>query len=225
MSKKTVSIHQPNYLPYLGFFDKVKKSDVFVILDNVQFVKSGEFAWQHRNRIRTKEGWIWLTTPVKRNYGQNINEVVVANNDWQEKHWKSILSNYNRTVNWESLSGELKSFYGNKYEKLVDVNIPLIEWISDKLGIKTKVVIASEMGLDKELHSTSLIIEIIKQLKGDVYISGKFGAEYLDKTVFEDSGIELMIQDFKCPVYRQRYEGFVPNLSVIDFMFNTNMNI
>ncbi len=220
MNGNTVSIHQPNYLPYLGYFDKMKNSDTFVILDNVQFVRTGEFAWQHRNRIRTQSEWMWLTIPVVRDYGVEIKDVKIANQGWQEKHWKAIEANYRRTLCWETYSGELETFFTKKYNLLVEINIPLIKWMAEKMGIEKKILIASEMDLDESLNSTDLLIEIIKKTGGKKYISGKFGQDYLDKTKFQENDIELIIQNFVHPVYKQKYEGFVPNLSAIDFLFN-----
>lgn len=217
-----VTIHQPNYIPYLGFFDKMKKADIFVILDNVQFVRTGKFAWQHRQKIRTKEGVMWLTIPVKRKFKTNINKVQIANQDWQIKHWNAIKTNYGSSKYWNDYSAELEKFYQAKYNLLVDITIPLIEWITDRFNIKTKIELASKIVQNEFLSSTDLLIEIINKLNGDTYISGKFGVEYLEKAKFTDNNINLIIQDFNHPIYKQKLLGFVPNLSSIDYLFNVD---
>ena len=218
MKEIVVSIHQPNYLPYLGFFDKIKKSDIFVIFDDVQFVRTGKFAWQHRNRIRTKEGWMWLTIPVKREITK-INQVEIADEIWKVKHWKSIKTNYNSSKHWFDYSDFLEGFYSKNYKLLVDVTIPLIKWLMDQLNVKTKMLIASDMGIDSSLHATDHLIEIIKKVGGNVYLSGILGKEYLEENKFQENDIKLVYQDFLHPTYEQNFLRFVPNLSAIDFLF------
>jgi len=220
MTGKTISIHQPNYLPYLGFFDKIKNSDIFVILDNVQFVRTGEFAWQHRNRIRVKEGWLWLTIPVVREFKSKIKDIKIASQNWQEGHWKSIEFNYRRTPYWEEYSSGLSEFYKKDYDFLVDINIPLIKWLMEKFGLESELILASNLNLDEKLQSTDLLIEIVKCLDGDIYLSGKMGETYLDKEKFQNHRIEVIFQNFQHPTYKQKYPEFVSNLSAIDFLFN-----
>lgn len=221
MNEKIVSIHQPNYLPYLGFFDKIKKSNIFVLLDTVRFSRS-EF--YHRNRIRTNEGWIWLTIPVKREFGTKINEIKVANQHWQKKHWKSIATSYSRTPSWDKYSPSLCKFYESTYEKLVDINIPLIKWFIEQLGISSKIVLASELNPDESLTSTDLLIEIIKKTGCNVYLSGPMGRGYLDERKFAENGLKLIYQKFEHPTYKQVYSGFIKNMSALDFMFNNDTN-
>ena len=215
-----VTIHQPNYIPYLGFFDKMKKADTFVILDNVQFVRTGKFAWQHRQKIRTKEGAMWLTIPVKREFKIDINKVQIDKQDWQIKHWNAIKTNYSSSNHWDDYSTELEKFYHVEYNLLVDMTIPLIKWLADRFNINTKIEHASKIVQNELLSSTDLLIEIIKKLNGDTYISGKFGAEYLEKDKFMENNINLITQDFHHPVYEQKFSGFIPNLSSIDYLFN-----
>lgn len=219
---RIVSIHQPSYLPYLGFFDKIKKSDVFVLLDIVQFSRS-EF--YHRNKIRTKGGWLWLTIPVKRMFGAKINEIKIANQNWQKNHWKSIVTNYSKAPFWDKYSAELSKFYENSYEKLVDVTIPMICWFRDSLGISSKIILASELDLDESLTSTDLIIEIIEKTDCKTYLSGSMGKDYLGEDKFEENGIKLVYQKFGHPIYRQVYPGFIENMSALDFMLNNNKNL
>lgn len=225
MTGKTISIHQPNYLPYLGFFDKIKNSDTFVILDNVQFVRTGEFAWQHRNRIRSKGGWLWLTIPVVRDFKSKIKDVKIANQNWQEEHWKSIEFNYRRTLYWDEYSSGLSEFYKKDYDLLVDINIPLIKWFMEKFGLKSEIILVSDLNLDENLQSTDLLLEIVKRLDGGIYLSGKMGETYLDKGKFQNNGIEIIFQNFHHPIYKQKYPEFIPNLSAIDSLFNAGITL
>ena len=127
-----VAVHQPNYLPYCGFIHKAALSDVFVILDSVQFVKGGAFAWQHRNKIRTKDGSMWLTVPVlkKGRHHQSINEVRINNKfAWRRKHWKSIYENYRNTRYFSKYSDFFESVYIKEWERLIDLNVEIINFL------------------------------------------------------------------------------------------------
>ena len=216
-----VSIHQPNYLPYLGFFDKMKQADTFVIYDDAQFNK-GEF--QHRNRIRIYHGWKYLTVPVE---GKRIpirdirirNELMIKGITWQETHLNEIQANYNNTPYYARYEDRLEAIYTDKYNKLIDLNMNLINFLKDAFDIKTKIISASELGFTSQ--STERLVDITEALGGDVYLSGPAGRDYLDISLFESKGIRVEFQDFKHPVYKQRYEGFIPNMSAIDALFNT----
>ena len=216
-----VTIHQPNYLPYLGFFDKMGKSDIFVIYDDVQFEK-GEF--QHRNRIRLYHGWKWLTVPVEKKH-MPINEIRIKNEvktwkgvRWADAHFKDIRDNYKDTPFYNGYEKELKRIYGKRYDKLVEQNMELINFLKKAFDIDVKIVFSSEFGFTSK--STERLVEIVEALGGDVYLSGAKGMVYLDVSLFEKKDIKVKFQDFKHPVYKQRYEGFVPNMSAIDALFN-----
>jgi hypothetical protein len=216
-----IGIHQPNYLPYLGFFDKMKKSDIFVIYDDAQFEK-GEF--QHRNRIRIYHGWKWLTVPVEKKLIP-INEIAIKNEvatwkgvRWADAHFNDIRDNYKDTPYYSLYEEEIEMIYGKKYDKLVDLNMELINFLKKAFGIDVKMMFSSELGFTSK--STERLVEIIEVLGGDVCLSGPKGHDYLDMTLFERKGIKVEFQDFKHPVYKQRYEGFIPNMAAIDALFN-----
>jgi hypothetical protein len=210
-----VGIHQSNYLPYLGFFDKMKKSDIFVIYDDAQF-NSRDF--QHRNRIRTGEGWQWLTVPVGKK-AMPIKEITIKNNvDWSSVHFTAVRANYLKTPHYSIYDNEIRRIYKERYEKLIDLNMDLIHFLMDAFGINTKILYASDLGFTSK--STERLVEIVEALGGDIYLSGPKGCDYMDMSLFEKRGVEVEFQDFKHPVYKQRYEGFVPNMSAIDALFN-----
>lgn len=217
-----VTIHQPNYLPYLGFFDKMKKSDIFVIYDDAQFEK-GEF--QHRNRIRIYHGWKWLTVPVEKKH-LPINEIRIKNEvstwkgvRWSESHFDNIKDNYRDTPFYSVYEKELRRIYEKTYDKLVDLNMELINFFYKAFDINAKMVFSSELGFTSK--STKRLVEIVETLNSDLYLSGPKGRDYLDVSLFEKKGIKVEFQEFKHPVYTQRYEGFIPNMAAIDALFNT----
>jgi hypothetical protein len=216
-----VGIHQPNYLPYLGFFDKMAKSDLFVIYDDAQFEK-GEF--QHRNRIRIYHGWKWLTVPVEKKLNP-INEIRIKNEvatwkgvKWADAHFKDIRDNYKDTPCYSVYEEEIKRIYEKKQDKLVELNMELINILKKAFDIDAEIVFSSELGFTSK--STERLVEIVEAVDGDVYLSGPMGRDYLDVSLFEKKGLKVEFQDFKHPVYKQRYEGFVPNMAAIDALFN-----
>ena len=216
-----IAIHQPNYLPYLGFFDKMKKSDTFVIYDDAQFEK-GDF--QHRNKIRIYHGWKWLTVPVEKKHVP-IHEIRIKNEvatlkgvRWADSHFKDIRDNYKDTPHYNIYENEIKIIYEKRYDKLLDLNMAVINLLKDAFDINTKIVFSSELGFISK--STERVVEIVEALSGDVYLSGPRGRDYLDVSLFEKKGIKVKFQDFRHPVYKQRYEDFIPNMSTIDALFN-----
>ena len=213
-----VSIHQPEHLPWLGFFHKMIMSDVFVLLDNVQYRKN---YFQNRNRIRTKDGFVWLTVPVvsKGRSDQTIREVKIDNSRrWAQKHWKSICFNYSGSEYFGSFSGILSEIYKRPWESLSELNIEIIRKISGAVGIKSEMMVSSEMGVSGK--STDLLLDICKKLDADTYLSGRFGIEYLDESKFKKSGVAVKYHEFEHPEYKQVFEPFVPNMSAIDLIFN-----
>jgi hypothetical protein len=210
-----VGIHQPNYLPYLGFFDKMKKSDIFVIYDDAQF-NSRDF--QQRNRIRTSKGWQWLTVPVEKK-AIPIKEIMIKNNvDWSSVHFTAIRANYLKTPYYSIYENEIRRIYKKRYEKLIDLNMILIHFFMKKFDINVELMLSSEFWFTSK--STERLVEIVEALGGDIYLSGAKGRDYMDMSLFEKKGVMVEFQDFTHPVYKQRYEGFVPNMSAIDTLFN-----
>lgn len=223
-----IAVHQPNYLPYLGFFDKMNNSDIFVIYDDAQFSK-GDF--HHRNKIRTYQGWKWLTVPVEKKC-MPINKIRIkheVNNwkgiNWIESHLKEIEDNYKNTPYFLNYKGELENIYNNyKYNMLSDLNIQLILFLKKIFDIETEIVLSSELvkmrGVNPQSQSSERLLEIVQALNGDTYLSGTMGNNYLNKDIFENNGIKVNFQEFDHPVYVQNYKGFIPNMASIDALFN-----
>lgn len=216
-----VGIHQPNYLPYLGFFDKMKQADIFVIYDDAQFNKED---FQHRNKIRIYHGWKWLTIPVEKkllpiNEIKIKNEVMNKNINWSDLHLREIKDNYKDTAYYMLYKDEIEMIYIKKYEKLIDLNMNLINFLKSAFGIKAKFIFSSELGLSS--NGTQRLVDVVESVGGNTYLSGPMGSNYLDITLFEKKDIEVKFQKFKHPIYQQHYENFIPNISAIDALFCT----
>ncbi|MDQ1318332.1 MAG: hypothetical protein QG588_1992 [Candidatus Poribacteria bacterium] len=215
---KIVTIHQPNYLPWLGFFHKMVKSDVFVFLDNVPFTKNSV---QNRCTIRSTNGEFFLTVPVitKDRLGQLTKDVEIdRNSNWQRKHWQSILQSYQKSRYFHLYKTFFEDVYHKIWNELVPLNEELIRYIAKHLNIETTFVRASE--LDISGKSTELLLSICKVLNADVYLSGPSGREYLDEYRFQENNIEVKYDQFNHPIYEQQYQKFIPKLSIIDLLFN-----
>ncbi len=213
------AIHQPQFIPWLGYFDKIDQSDVFIFLDNVQYKKN---EYQNRNRIKMVDGWQWFTVPVLYKFPQKINEVRINNKiDWKKKHLHALITNYSRARYFERYIEYFKELYSKEWEYISDINIEVTRQLAEFLGIKNKFLVASKLA--PELigeEPTERLIELCRLSKSDTYLAGKDGAKYMDIEKFTKSGIKLTFQDFKHPVYNQLFGKFEPNMSVIDLLFN-----
>lgn len=213
--------HQPNYLPYLGVFAKAAQADVFVIVNNVQFVKRGSFGFQNRTRIRTPQGWAWLTVPVltKGKYHQEIRETQINNAlPWRRKHWKSILLSYQTAPHFPEHGGFFEALYRKEWDLLQDLNIEIIRYLLSSLGVRTKVLVSDDAGIHGK--ATDLIIDICKKTGADTYLHGKHGADYADFAAIEAAAIKNVVLNYQHPVYPQCHPGFEPYMGAIDLLFN-----
>jgi hypothetical protein len=217
-----LTAHQPNYLPYLGFFHKIALADRFVVADTVQFVKRGPFGWIHRNKIRTAEGWQWLSVPVhtKGKFTQRICDTMIRNDlPWGRKHWKALVFNYRKAPHFERYAPRLEAIYARPWEKLGDLNEALIRLMLEFLQIERPILRASQEGIQGK--ATELIVNLCRAAGTDRYLSGVHGRDYLDPARLEEAGIHVTIQPFTHPTYPQCQPGpFVPNLTALDLLFN-----
>ena len=212
-----IAIHQPQYLPWLGYFDKLDRCDVFCLLDTVQY-KKNEF--QNRNRIKTAQGLQWLTVPVTYRFPQRIHEVGVNQTvDWQRKHLQALKTNYSKAPYFDTYFARFEEFYQQSYELLAEVNVACLRLLMELLGLERKLVQASSLQVGTE-DPTLRLVEICKSLGGDTYLSGRDGAKYMDETSFHNHQIQVVFQDFNHPDYPQCYGPFEPNISIIDLLFN-----
>lgn len=219
MPNKTISIMQPGYLPYSGFFELMSRVDTFVIYDDVQYDKG---SWRNRNQIRNKQGALWLTVPVLTSGMsiQAINDVQIDNRrDWRRKHLMTIEQCYSKAKYFHEYIDIFKDIYEEKYDILLDINMTLIYCFCAILEIRTEILFSSN--LKSKGRKTDRIIKICKELDANVYISANGAKSYLDEKCFEEEGIALTYQNYKHPQYTQvHHEDFVSHLSVIDLLFN-----
>ncbi len=214
-----VAIHQPNFLPWLGYFYKMLKSDKFVLLDDVQFTKN---SYINRTKIKTQNGDQWLTIPVQMsgNFGKNINDVKIYEPELSTKKiLKTIKMNYSRTKYFNLYYPKIVEKLEIDNEYLSNINIKLIRLIKEELNIETHLILSSDIN-GIEGNSTRRLISICKKLNCDNYLSGFGGANYQDSELFRKSRITLLTTDFEHPIYSQIWGDFIPNLSVIDLLFN-----
>ncbi len=213
-----MTIHQPLYLGgYLGTIDKIRKADIFVILDTAQFSASD---YIQRNKIRTKEGTCLLTVPIKHSDGfQAIKDVGISNtNVWQKKHLKSIVQNYRKAKCFETYHNMLEEIYtAIVWHKLSQLDEFIMRWIISEFGIDVKIIRASDY--DFKGKKSDLILDICQKLGASTYISGMFGKDYLKEKDFVKSGIAVVYQDRIDTVYRQVYNKYFP-CSTLDLLLN-----
>jgi hypothetical protein len=210
-------ILQPGYLPWLGFFEQMWRSDIFVIYDNVQFDKNG---WRNRNRIKTVQGIKWLTVPVHVTLGDRIKDIRIDNTiNWQKKHLKSLELAYAKAPFFKNYFQSIEGVLKRNWEYLLDLDAALIGEISKLLGLKRKLLFSSKLGID-ENGKIGRLINICKALGADTFYEGAAGKNYIEDSEFKKAGIKIEYQDYKHPVYSQLHGDFVSHLSVIDLIFN-----
>lgn len=211
-----VTIHQPQFLPWLGYFDKIRRADVFVSLDTVQF-KKNEF--QNRNRIKTAQGWQWLTVPVRHRHPQALRDVEInSTNAWQHKLVHAIRTNYTKSPYYDEHGAALEALLERDWHLLAPLNLATVRFLLERFGIRTPVREAAEIGASD--HPTQRLVDICSHLGAEVYLSGAGGQSYLELERFEEAGIRVEFQDFTHPEYPQLYGAFEPYMSAIDLLLN-----
>jgi hypothetical protein len=214
-----VSIHQPAYLPWLGYFHKIALSDVFVFLDTTQFEKN---SFVNRNRIKTPQGPLWLTVPVSLQ-GHLTNEIghtAIAGQHWRDKHWRTLELNYRKAPFWLRYAPELEKTYRAGYATIDQLCFDQLLLFNRWLGLGTRIVRSSELpptGSRKQ----HLVLDLCKSVRASLYVSGALGRGYLEQKAFSREGIALYFQDYQHPVYPQLWSPeFLANLSIVDLLFN-----
>ncbi len=212
-----VGIHQLHYLPWLRYFDKIHHSDVFVVLDDIQFNKNG---WQNRNRVKTSSGATLLTVPVFMHAGQRLDEVRIHDETpWRRKHWATIDQSYAHAPYFSEYAGFLRETYSREWETLNGLNRHMLRLFVDALGIRTPLVYSSDLRVPGT--ATERLANLIKAVGGDTYLSGAYALDvYLDAGLLEREGIALELQEWHAPVYPQRHGDFIADLSIVDLLMN-----
>lgn len=217
---KTLALLQPGYLPWAGFFDQILRSDVFLLYDDVQFDKNG---WRNRNRIKTADGPRWLTVPVLTSgrSAQRILDVCIDNRvPWARKHLGTIRQGYAHASHFEGCFSELEKVLRRNWVRLVDLDIALIEWLCEKLGLRKPDGRSSAVeGLDVE-DPSGRIVDLCERFGARRYLTGDSARNYLNTDRFSEKNIEVVWQSYLHPRYHQQFDGFVPFLSVLDLLLN-----
>ena len=217
-----ISIMQPTYLPWMGYFELMHNCDLFVFLDDVQFVRK---SWQHRNKIKTASGEILLTVPVfsKGKRVQQITEVEINNQlPWRRKHLSTIRTNYCKAKYFDTFIDELERIYCCEYRKLLMINLTLIRFLCTAFGISTPTVQSSTLNTDGV--GSQKIVNICKALKADVLYDTQGAKSILDAEHFKANQIELIFQRYRHPTYSQLHGDFISHLSALDLLLNEGGN-
>lgn len=219
LQKKTVAIVQSCYLPWKGYFDMIGAVDEFILYDDMQYTRRD---WRNRNLIKTPQGLLWLTVPVrvKGRYFQAIRETELEGDRWRADHWKTIQQNYRRAPFFEQTAQTLEPcFLEREYTHLSELNRTLTSTICGMLGIETTL----KWSWDYELADgkTERLVDLCRQAHATTYISGPAARDYIDPALFEAAGIKLRYFDYGgYPEYPQLWGGFEHGVSIIDLLFN-----
>ena len=213
-----VGIHQPMYLPWLGLFDRINRCDVFILLDNVPYSKN---YFLNRNKIKTANGWTWLTVPVifKGNSHKIIKEIEIDNrSDWGKKHWLSIYYSYKNSSYFDIYAEFFEQFYQQEWRYLAEASSQVLSSLLSMLQIKTPIRMASALGVEGKKEE--LILNICKAVQAQEYLSGPDGRNYLNLGLWRENRVKVEFHEYLHPQYRQLHGEFLPQMSVIDLLFN-----
>lgn len=218
-SPMILSAHQPYFAPYPGFFCKASLSDVFVLLDEVQFPQGT--TWVSRNRFKNHQGTLWITVPVwKSGLGlQKINAVRICHEGrWHKKHWESLRTAYAKAPYFLDHQDFVKEMFSERFEMLADLNLMVIEYLLKVLHVNCRILRLSELGVNAA--GTPRLVEICRIMGASRFLAQAAAKKYLDEKLFQEAGIKLSFFNPPAPVYPQLWGNFLPNLSVLDLVFN-----
>ena len=217
---KVIGILQAGYLPWLGFFEQMLWSDIFVLLDDVQYDKHG---WRNRNRVRGPKGPVWLTVPV-RTHGLNrpkINEVIInpANPQWGKKHLATIRQLYAKAPFFSEYFPALETILQRPWTRLLDLNLVLITLLARWLEMERDLILSSSLACRND-DPTGRLVDICRQLGADIFYEGASGRDYLRLEQFAAAGVEVVLSGLSTRPYPQLHEAFVSHLSALDLLMN-----
>ena len=217
-----LTIMQPAYLPWLGYFDRLLKSDCFVLLDHVSMDRNSKTKFTNRNRIRTSQGASWLTVPIQTSGMQGncpISQLTIQKDSpWKRKHLASIRENYARSSHVLDHIDFLDDAYSREWDSLSSLCDHLTTWMMNTIGLDIEVIRSSDMKLGNT--GSDLILEICQEVRSTKYLSGPFGRDYLDVNDFSKNSIEVLFHDYEHPEYSQAWPGFESHMSCLDLILN-----
>jgi hypothetical protein len=219
-----IAAHQPNFLPWLGFFDKMRRADIFLLVDHVQFERQN---FQNRTMIKTGDGPRWMTVPVRQNSrDERIADKMIDNSRqgrlrWGRKMLTTLKYAYQAAPYFDTYAPELSEIFEERWENLAPLNLRLIEFCRKVLEIRTPMRFSSEMNIAGT--KSDMVLDLCRQFNAQAYLAGNGGSKgYLDAAAFAEAGIQIQWQDFHHPLYDQTpaREDFVEKLSILDLIFN-----
>ena len=218
---------QPSYLPWLGYFEQIHKTDLFILCDELQYEK---YSWRNRNRIRNKHSLMWLIVPVESSHvpGKPIKDIRVDySTNWQKKHWLSLFYNYSNSPFFKNYMGFFEDVLKKKWEYLSDLNIEITRELCRYLNIETEIVVSSQIKLEDKFRrnykngdATDRIIFFCKEFGVNTFYEGKAGENYINEEKLAKESIKLEYQNYQHPFYPQTGNDFISHLSVVDLLFN-----
>ncbi|WAC07186.1 MAG: WbqC family protein [Thermodesulfobacteriota bacterium] len=214
-----VACHQPNFLPWIGFFYKAWLADLLVLLDDVQFARG--FTWVNRNRLKCDQGEFWLTVPVKKK-GRGLQKIrdveVLDEGNWPRRFFQGISQNYTHAPYFAEHRSFFEDLLQTHWSKLIDLNVAAIDYLAGSLGIGKKIILQSSLHIQSQ--GSELLAKITRETGADVYLAPLVSKKYVDDNLFEQQGITIKFFKFIPPVYPQLWGEFIYNLSVLDLLLN-----
>lgn len=216
-----LTAHQPCYLPWIGLFNKIGLSDTFCLFDIVQYQKKD---FNNRNKIILNNNAKWLTVPVydSGRFDKKISDIRIYDNNWKKKHLKTIEQSYKKTKYFEDYFYPLSKILNSDFKFLVDLNFSILLYFLDVLGMKKRVIKASDFNFKGA--KSDLVLDMCLKLKAKKYIFGSQGKNYCDQESFKKNSIEVYFQNYIHPQYDQKTDKFIKNMSIIDLLFNEGPN-
>ena len=216
---KKIVITQSNYIPWKGYFDSIAISDEFVIYDDMQYTKRD---WRNRNIIKTNNGLKWLTIPVevKGKFFQKIKDTKISDKNWNINHLSTLKHNYKNSNKFNEVKDFIEDLYFNATQNyLTEINVHFLTELSKYLKIKQNFKFSSEFNLSEDRNQR--LVDICLKLNGNQYFSGPAARNYMDESLFEKSGIEVIYFDYSgYKEYEQLYPPFEHGVSILDLIFN-----
>lgn len=221
MNNKLVVIHQPDFMPYLGFFQRLIQADIYIVMDNVQYVRGSSRALTNRDKIRTVRGETWINVGIQKCvFGCRIDEVLISQEtQWRERSLNLLKENYRKADYFNEIYPYLEALYSLDCKKMIEFNMASIKMLIELFDIgDLEIKYASELAVEGK--SNEQVINLVKAVGCHRYLSGTGARSYYIPELYKEAGIEVVWQKFEHPVYKQQFEGFIPYLSSIDLLLN-----
>lgn len=217
---KIVVIHQPDFLSYIGFFHRLLNADLYIVLDDVQFVKGTSQSWMNRDKIKTPNGGQWLTVNIKKAaMGTKINQVLLSDTmNWRNQNLEKLKQCYKNAEFFEEIFPYIEKLYDNKIETLKEFNMESIYMLNKLFDIKIDLIFSSSLKTTQTKNER--LVELLQQVNATHYLSGVGAMNYHNDEFFQKANIKVIWQDFEHPIYSQLHGEFIPYLSSIDLFFN-----